>query len=61
MELGIGDGDDVRDHFEIDPRDVRDDTEVYEADTSARDMVEVGIDSMSALIVEEEIVKPARE
>ncbi|GKD54417.1 hypothetical protein Tco_1287804, partial [Tanacetum coccineum] len=26
MELGIGDGDDVRDHVEIDPRDVRDDT-----------------------------------
>ncbi|GKF40882.1 hypothetical protein Tco_0124224, partial [Tanacetum coccineum] len=33
MELGIGDGDDVRDHVEIDPRDVRDDTEEYEADT----------------------------
>ncbi|GJY45072.1 hypothetical protein Tco_0433285 [Tanacetum coccineum] len=26
MELGISDGDDVRDHVEIDPRDVRDDT-----------------------------------
>ncbi|GKB67177.1 hypothetical protein Tco_0928589, partial [Tanacetum coccineum] len=26
MELGIGDGDDVRDHVEIDPRDVKDDT-----------------------------------
>ncbi|GKF00472.1 hypothetical protein Tco_0023822, partial [Tanacetum coccineum] len=26
MELGIGDGDDVRDHVEIDPMDVRDDT-----------------------------------
>ncbi|GJZ72632.1 hypothetical protein Tco_0636778 [Tanacetum coccineum] len=26
MELGIGDGDDVKDHVEIDPRDVRDDT-----------------------------------
>ncbi|GJS59172.1 hypothetical protein Tco_0653956 [Tanacetum coccineum] len=36
MELGISDGDDVRDHVEIDPRDVRDDTEEYEADTSAR-------------------------
>ncbi|GJV91327.1 hypothetical protein Tco_1539140 [Tanacetum coccineum] len=35
MELGIGDGDDVRDHVEIDPRDVRDGTEEYEADTSA--------------------------
>ncbi|GKA84906.1 hypothetical protein Tco_0806560 [Tanacetum coccineum] len=33
MELGTGDGDDVRDHVEIDPRDVRDDTEEYEADT----------------------------
>ncbi|GJU66153.1 hypothetical protein Tco_1252412 [Tanacetum coccineum] len=30
MELGIGDGDDVNDHVEIDPRDVRDDTEEYE-------------------------------
>ncbi|GJT57123.1 hypothetical protein Tco_0992177 [Tanacetum coccineum] len=27
MELGIGDGDDVRDHVKIDPRYVRDDTE----------------------------------
>ncbi|GKA41186.1 hypothetical protein Tco_0733779, partial [Tanacetum coccineum] len=35
MELGIGDGDDVRDHVEIDPRDVRDDTKEYEAETSA--------------------------
>ncbi|GKE63544.1 hypothetical protein Tco_1513911, partial [Tanacetum coccineum] len=61
MELGIGDGDDVRDHVEIDPRDVRDDTEEYEADTSAGDTVEVGVDPMSALIVEEEIVKPAGE
>ncbi|GJS67155.1 hypothetical protein Tco_0681719 [Tanacetum coccineum] len=56
IELGISDGDDVRDHVEIDPRDVRDDTEEYEADTSAEDTVEVGIDSMSAPIVEEEIV-----
>ncbi|GKC47333.1 hypothetical protein Tco_1065055 [Tanacetum coccineum] len=61
MELGIDDGDDVRDHVEIDPRDVRDDTEEYEADTSAGDTVEVGIDPMSALIVEEEIVEPAGE
>ncbi|GJW60482.1 putative reverse transcriptase domain-containing protein [Tanacetum coccineum] len=61
MELGIGDGDDVRDHVEIDPRDVRDDTEEYEADTSAGDTVEVGIDLMSAPIVEEEIVEPAGE
>ncbi|GJZ16715.1 hypothetical protein Tco_0552838 [Tanacetum coccineum] len=61
MELGIGDGDDVRDHVEINPRDVRDDTEEYEADTSAGDTVDVGIDPMSALIVEEEIVEPAGE
>ncbi|GJS62291.1 hypothetical protein Tco_0657075 [Tanacetum coccineum] len=61
MELGIGDVDDVRDHVEIDPRDARDDTEEYEADTSAGDMVEVGIDPISAPIVEEEIVDPARE
>ncbi|GJZ03501.1 hypothetical protein Tco_0536776 [Tanacetum coccineum] len=61
IELGIGDGDDVRDHVEIDPRDVRDDIEEYEADTSAGDTVEVGIDPMSAPIVEEEIVKPAGE
>ncbi|GKE05772.1 putative reverse transcriptase domain-containing protein [Tanacetum coccineum] len=61
MELGIGDGDDVRDHVEIDPRDVRDDIEEYEADTSIGDTVEVGIDPMSALIVEEEIVEPVGE
>ncbi|GJY83188.1 hypothetical protein Tco_0496564 [Tanacetum coccineum] len=61
MELGIGDGDDVKDHVKIDPRDVRDDTEGYEADTSAGDMVEVGIDPMSAPIVKEEIVEPAGE
>ncbi|GKB58214.1 putative reverse transcriptase domain-containing protein, partial [Tanacetum coccineum] len=61
MELGIGDGDDVRDHVKIDPRDVRDDTEEYEANTSAGDTVEVGIDPMSAPIVEEEIVEPAGE
>ncbi|GJT40151.1 hypothetical protein Tco_0940016 [Tanacetum coccineum] len=60
-ELGIGDGDDVRDHVEIDPRDVRDYTEEYKADTSVGDTVEVGINPMSAPIVEEEIVKPAGE
>ncbi|GJY81246.1 hypothetical protein Tco_0493997 [Tanacetum coccineum] len=59
MELGIGDRDDVRDHVEIDPRDVRDDIKEYEADTSAGDMVEVGIDPMSAPIVEEDIIEPA--
>ncbi|GJU65411.1 hypothetical protein Tco_1247246 [Tanacetum coccineum] len=61
MELGIGDGDDIRDHVEIDPRDVRDDTKEYEADTSAGDTVEVGIDLMSASIVKEENVEPAGE
>ncbi|GKE49766.1 hypothetical protein Tco_1481024 [Tanacetum coccineum] len=61
MELGIGDGNDVRDHVEIDPRYVRDDTEEYEVDASARDTVEVGIDPMSALIVDEEIVEPAED
>ncbi|GKF27095.1 hypothetical protein Tco_0082989, partial [Tanacetum coccineum] len=30
IELGISDGDNVRDHVEIDPKDVRDDTEEYE-------------------------------
>ncbi|GJR02948.1 hypothetical protein Tco_0525932 [Tanacetum coccineum] len=61
IELGIGDGDDVRDHVEIDTRDVRNDTKEYEANTSAGDTVEVGIDPMSAPIVEVEIVKPTRE
>ncbi|GJX86052.1 retrovirus-related pol polyprotein from transposon TNT 1-94 [Tanacetum coccineum] len=61
MELGIGDEDDVRNHVEIDPRDVRDDTEEYEADTSARNTVEVGIDLILAPIVEEEIVETIRE
>ncbi|GJW10889.1 hypothetical protein Tco_1576716 [Tanacetum coccineum] len=61
MELGIGDGDDVRVHVEINPRDVKDDTEGHEADTSAGDTVEVDIDLMSAPIVEEEIVEPAEE
>ncbi|GKE66726.1 hypothetical protein Tco_1520887 [Tanacetum coccineum] len=61
MKLGIGDGDDVRDYVEIDPRDVRDDAEEYEADVSAGDTVEVGIDPMFAPIVEEEIVEPAEK
>ncbi|GKE16339.1 hypothetical protein Tco_1423916 [Tanacetum coccineum] len=61
IELGTGDGDDVRDHIDIDPRDVRDDTEEYEADTSAGDTVEVGIDPMSASIVKKEIIEPAGE
>ncbi|GKD84330.1 hypothetical protein Tco_1355484, partial [Tanacetum coccineum] len=57
MELGIGDRDDVRDNVKIDPRDVKDDTEEYEANTSVGDTVKVIIDLMSAPKVEEEIVK----
>nr|GEX45021.1 hypothetical protein [Tanacetum cinerariifolium] len=61
MELGNGDGDDAKDRVEIDPRDVRDDTEEYEADTSAGDTGEVGIDPMSALVPDEESEEPAGE
>ncbi|GKB06669.1 hypothetical protein Tco_0834902 [Tanacetum coccineum] len=61
MELGIGEGDDVRGSVEIDLRDVRDDTEEYEADASAGDTDKVGINPMTAPIVEEEIVEPAGE
>ncbi|GJV65819.1 retrovirus-related pol polyprotein from transposon TNT 1-94 [Tanacetum coccineum] len=57
MEIGIGDGDYVRDHVEIDSRDVRDDTEECEANTSAGDTVKVGINLMYAPIVKEEIVE----
>ncbi|GJY55337.1 hypothetical protein Tco_0454452 [Tanacetum coccineum] len=48
MELGIGDGDEVGDHVEINLRDARDDTEEYEVDASARDTTKVGIDPMTA-------------
>ncbi|GJW74185.1 hypothetical protein Tco_0133555 [Tanacetum coccineum] len=61
IELGISDGDEVGDHVEIDHRDARDDTKEYEADASAGDTAEVGIDPMTAPLVEEEIVEPARE
>ncbi|GJS61981.1 hypothetical protein Tco_0656765 [Tanacetum coccineum] len=61
MELGIGDGDEVGDHVRIDHRDARDDTEEYEADASAGDTAEVGINPMTATLVEEEIVEPAGE
>ncbi|GKB30112.1 hypothetical protein Tco_0869513 [Tanacetum coccineum] len=61
MELGTRDNDDVRDHVESDPRDVGDDIEEHEADTSARDTIEVGIDPMSTPIVDDEIVEPAGE
>ncbi|GJT98985.1 hypothetical protein Tco_1094503 [Tanacetum coccineum] len=50
---GIGDGDEVGDHVEIDHRDARDDTEEYEADASAGDTAEVGIDPMTAPSVED--------
>ncbi|GKG49184.1 hypothetical protein Tco_0515636, partial [Tanacetum coccineum] len=59
--LGIGDRDDVRGHVEINPRDIRDDTKEYKADTSTGDTVEAGIDPMSTPIVEEEIIEPARK
>ncbi|GJU35254.1 hypothetical protein Tco_1183608 [Tanacetum coccineum] len=61
LELGIGDGDGVGDHVGIDHKDARVDTEEYEADASTGDMAEVGIDPMTAPLVEEEIVEPARE
>ncbi|GJY81480.1 hypothetical protein Tco_0494231 [Tanacetum coccineum] len=59
MELGIGDGDDVGDHVGIDHRDARVDTEEYEANASTGDMAEVGIDPMTAPLVEEEIIEPS--
>ncbi|GKG14959.1 hypothetical protein Tco_0354559, partial [Tanacetum coccineum] len=61
MKLGISHGDEVGDHVEIDHMDARDDTEEYEADASAGDTAEVGIDPMTAPLVEEEIVEPAGE
>ncbi|GJU99328.1 putative reverse transcriptase domain-containing protein [Tanacetum coccineum] len=61
MKLGIGDGDEVGDHVEIDHRDARDDAEEYEADTSVGDTTKAGIDPMTAPLVEEEIVEPAGE
>ncbi|GKA54847.1 reverse transcriptase domain-containing protein [Tanacetum coccineum] len=61
MELGISDGDEVGDHVESDHRDARDDTEEYEAYASTGDTAEVGIDPMTAPLVEEEIVEPTKE
>ncbi|GJX26534.1 hypothetical protein Tco_0232830 [Tanacetum coccineum] len=61
IELGTGDRDEVRDHVEIDPRDVRDDIEEHEADTSAGDTVEVGIDPRSVPVADEESEEPTRE
>nr|GEU97242.1 putative reverse transcriptase domain-containing protein [Tanacetum cinerariifolium] len=57
-ELDIVDRDYARDPVEINPRD---DTEEYEADTSAGDTVEVGIDPMSAPVADEESEEPAGE
>ncbi|GJR85162.1 hypothetical protein Tco_0209173 [Tanacetum coccineum] len=54
MELGTSDSDDVGDHVEIDPRDVRDDIEEREADTSAGDTVKVGIDPRSVPVAVKE-------
>ncbi|GKG50148.1 hypothetical protein Tco_0521248, partial [Tanacetum coccineum] len=59
--LGIGDGDDLGDHVEINLKDVRYDTKEYEANASAGDTTEVGVDPMTAPLVEEEIVEPTRE
>ncbi|GJV12200.1 putative reverse transcriptase domain-containing protein [Tanacetum coccineum] len=51
----------IEEDAEIDHRDARDDTEEYEADASAGDTAEVGIDPMTAPLVKEEIVEPAGE
>ncbi|GJT06055.1 putative reverse transcriptase domain-containing protein [Tanacetum coccineum] len=61
MELGTSDRDDVGDHVEIDPRDVKDNIEEHKADTSARDMVEVGVDPRSVPVAVEESEEPVRE
>ncbi|GKE45016.1 hypothetical protein Tco_1472300 [Tanacetum coccineum] len=61
MELGISDGDEFGGHVEIDLRDARDDIEEHEVDASAGDTAEVGIDPMTAPLVEEEIVEPVGE
>nr|GEZ88196.1 hypothetical protein [Tanacetum cinerariifolium] len=60
-ELDICDRDDARNRVKIDPKDVKDDTEEYEADISVGDTVEVGIDLMSAPIADEESEEPDGE
>nr|GFA58847.1 hypothetical protein [Tanacetum cinerariifolium] len=60
-ELDIVDRDDARDCVEIVPRDVRDNTEEYEADTSAGDTFKVGINLMSAPVADEESKEPIGE
>nr|GEY62546.1 hypothetical protein [Tanacetum cinerariifolium] len=52
-ELNIVDGDDVRDHIKIDPRDDRD-----EFEASAGDTIMLRIDPRSVPMVDEEIVEP---
>ncbi|GJQ90175.1 retrotransposon protein, putative, ty3-gypsy subclass [Tanacetum coccineum] len=59
LELGIGDEIDSGDRVETNPRDVRVDTEEYEAETSAGDTIELGIDPVSARVVDEENEEPA--
>nr|GEU72996.1 hypothetical protein [Tanacetum cinerariifolium] len=54
-ELDIFDGDDVRDHIKVDPRD---DKEEFEA--NARDTIMLGIDPRSVSMVDEEIVELVR-
>ncbi|GJV38676.1 hypothetical protein Tco_1411153 [Tanacetum coccineum] len=61
MELGTSDRDDVRDRVKSDPRDVRDDIEEHEADTSAGDTVEVGINPRSVPVADEKSEEPAGE
>ncbi|GKF05537.1 hypothetical protein Tco_0036205, partial [Tanacetum coccineum] len=51
----------IKEDIKVDHIETEDDTEEYEANTSVGDTVEVGIDPMSAPIVEEEIVEPAGE
>nr|GEU76455.1 putative reverse transcriptase domain-containing protein [Tanacetum cinerariifolium] len=60
-ELNIVDRDDARYRVEIEPRDIRDDTEEYGSDTSAGDTVKVGIDPMSAPVADEESKETTRE
>ncbi|GJR25315.1 hypothetical protein Tco_1101547 [Tanacetum coccineum] len=59
LELVIGDEIVVRYRVGIDPRDVREDTEEFEAKTSAGDTVELGIDPVSAPVADEESEEPA--
>nr|GEU41329.1 reverse transcriptase domain-containing protein [Tanacetum cinerariifolium] len=54
-ELNIVDGDDVRNHIKVEPRD---DREEFEA--SAGDTVVLGIDPRSVPMVDEEIIEPVR-